>query len=213
MNVKTIAGLSIIVGVLLTGCSQKNDFLRDQIGSYRNYIDVQGSIDNEIYTYPNNLFQYKVPSLLKPGARIKDNQNGEYSGGISFSDDIGKLIRVEFINKYALKGNNDRDTLEKSSAFIYNTMYKPTGMDIRLIHEEYIDNKLYAIFDFPNGSTMHRNGKPMNAVRGSVFFIKNNNLFVITRQSTEGIFMRTKYKYNDIPQMIEMLQSDLKDFK
>lgn len=204
----------IIFGsIIFTGCTDKNDLLRDQIGSYRNYINIQGNIDNGVYTFPNNIFQFKVPSLVEPGAKIKDYKDSDYRGGISFSDDIGKLIRVEFINKNVIKGNSDKEILEKSSAFLYNTMYKPTGKTINIIYNNFIDDKLYAIFDFPSGSTIAKDNKRLNAIRGSVFFIKDNNLFVITRQSTEGIFMRTKYKYNDIPQMIKMLQSDLKDFK
>ncbi len=213
MTYKQIVFGILFGSMIFTGCTHQNDLLKDQIGSYRNYINIQGKIDNGIYTFPKNTFQFKVPSLIEPGARIKDYKDNDYRGGISFSDDIGTLIRVEFINKNTIKGNSDKDILEKSSAFLYNTMYKPTGKTVNVIYNNFIDDKLYAIFEFPNGSTMSNNNKRLNAVRGSVFFIKDNNLFIITRQSTEGIFMRTEYKYNDIPQMIKMLQSDLKDFQ
>jgi len=206
----------IMFGVLLgsmflTGCTAKNDMLRDQIGSYRNYINIQGSIDKGVYTFPNNTFQFKVPSLVKPGARIKDYKDKDFRGGISFSDDIGTLIRVEFINKNIIKGHSDREILEQSSTFLYNTMYKPTKMKVKRIYNNFIDDKLYAIFDFPEGSTMAKNNKRLNAIRGSVFFIKDNNLFIITRQSSESNVMNAKY--NDIPQMIQMLQNDLRSFK
>ena len=213
MTLKQIVFGILFGSVIFTGCTHKNDFLKDQIGSYRNYINIQGEINNEIYTFPNNIFQFKVPSLVKPGAKIKDYKDKDYRGGISFSDDIGTLIRVEFINKNVIKGNNNKEILEKSSTFLYNTMYKPTGMNVKLLHNDFIGDKLYAIFDFPNGSSIANNNKRLNAVRASVFFIKDNNLFIITRQSTEGIFKRAKYKYNDIPHMIKLLQSDLEDFQ
>ena len=202
----------ILIGsFIFNGCTYKNDILRKQIGSYRNYIDITGTIKNGIYTSPNNKFSYKVPSLLKPGARIKDYINNNYNGGVSFTDDTGKLIRVEYVNKTLIPLKNDEEKVRSCGNFLYNSMYKQTGFDIKLFHSEIIDNKLFVIFDFPNGSTLFINNKRTNAIRGSVCFIKNDNLFIITKQSNESFL--TGSEYNDIPKMIKRLKIDLDNFK
>ncbi len=198
----------LFISIVLTGCTHKNDLLRKEIGSYRNYVNIQGTIDEGVYTYPNNIFKFTVPSLMEPGMKITDYKVKSYRGGVSFTDDIGKLIRVEFINKNLIVDGSDDEVLQLSSSFLYETMYKPTNLNITMMHNEFIDGKLFSVFDFPNGSSMSSNGKRLNAIRGSVFFIRGDNLFIITRQSTEGIPMHPEYKYNDIPNMIKMLQND-----
>jgi len=201
----------ILIGsFIFTGCTYKNDVLRKELGSYRNYIDITGTIKNEIYTSPNNVFSFKVPSLVKPGARIKDYINKDYNGGISFTDDIGKLTRVEYVKKTIIPLKNDKEIVKNAGNFLYNSMYKPTGFDVKLLHSEIINNKLFVIFDFPNGSTLFINNKRTNAIRGSVCFIKNDNLFIITKQSSESLL--TGSEYNNISRMIKMLQNDLKGF-
>ncbi len=210
MKVKLI----LVMSVVLLGCSPQHDFLRNELGSYRDYISIDGIIKNNVYFSKSKKFpfSFEVPSLVHPGAEINDTyfKNG---GRVSFSDDIGNLIRIDFVSKkaYFKEDMTDSDIVQIMDYFMYKELYEPTKMDIKMISKSIIDDKLFVVFNFPKGSTMSSNGQRVNAIRGSLCFVREGVVFMLTRQSSERL--AGNRAYNDTQAIKEELLHDFEGFK
>lgn len=83
--------LMVVFGIFslffIEACSQ----ISPDVGSY------SGKIQDEIYTSPNNTFQFKVPPLLKPGAKFSDRQLSESVFSVAMSDDLCRLFAINEI--------------------------------------------------------------------------------------------------------------------
>ena len=71
----------------LGACSQFSPY----VGTY------SGKVQDEIYTSPNNTFQFKIPPLLKPGAQFSDRQLSESVFRVAMSDDLCRLFAINEI--------------------------------------------------------------------------------------------------------------------
>jgi len=211
MLIKFISWL--LFATVLLGCSPQHDFLRSELGSYRDYISIKGVIKNDVYTSKNKKFSFsfEVPSLVHPGAEINDAyfQNG---GRVSFSDDIGNLIRIDFVSKkaYFKEGMTASDIVQIMDYFMYKELYEPTKMNVKMISKSMIGDKMFVVFNFPKGSTMSSNGQRVNAIRGSLCFVREGVVFMLTRQSSERF--AGNRDYTDIPAMKEKLLHDFAGF-
>jgi hypothetical protein len=70
--------------LFIEACSQVGPY----VGTY------SGKIQDEIYTSPNNTFQFKVPLLLKPGAKLSDRKLSESLFRVAMSDDLCRLFAI-----------------------------------------------------------------------------------------------------------------------
>jgi len=84
-------------------------------------------------------------------------------------------------------------------------------MNIKMISKSIIDDKMFVVFDFPNGSTMSSSGQRLNAIRGSLCFVREDVVFMLTRQSTESL--SRNIAYNDIEAIKEKLFHDFEGFE
>jgi len=204
----------LFVSIVLLGCSSQHDFLRSELGSYRDYINIKGVIKNDVYISKSKKFPFSfaVPLLVHPGAEISDTyfKNG---GRVSFSDDIGNLIRIDFVSKkgYFKENMTDSDIVKIMDYFMYKELYEPTKMNIKMISKSIIDDKMFVVFNFPHGSTMSSNGQRLNAIRGSLCFVKEDVVFMLTRQSSERL--SGNRRYDDIQALKEELFHDFKGFE
>jgi len=175
-----------------------DSFLRSQLGSYRNYTDINGTIVDNRYFDPENRFSIKIPYLLKPGARIAGRFD-KFGGSISFSDDMGKLIRVDVSTvididneeaKYLLKTENWKKLLNNGRHNLY-IHYKTSVPTTKIIHQEYLtQNKMkcdFYIFQMNEGSSIGNaeNKKRLDALRIFLSVRHNNSLIIISTQKTD----------------------------
>jgi len=185
------------------------DIIQDYLGSYKNYIDIKGTINDGVYTEKNNLFTFKVPQLIKPGATIRD-----YPTTVSFIDDLGTLVRIDYrtLNHFRKLGMKDKDIIEYSDKILYKDIYRSNDSMI-LIYKKIVDNKMFIVFKYPEGSTLSdsKTNKRLDAIRGSVCFISNNIYYTISTQSSKIIGLNEK-NYDDVPKILKKLKKYYSDF-
>lgn len=205
--IKLIFG--ILFSIILVNNISAEDILKDVLGSYRNYINIKGTINDGIYTERNKLFTFKVPQLIKPGAIIKD-----YATTVSFMDDFGTLVRIDYrtLNHFRKLGMQNKDIIEYSDKILYKDLYRSNSSMI-LIYKEIVDNKMFVVFKYPEGSTLSDSttNKRYDAIRASICFISNNIYYTISTQSSKIIGLNEK-DYDNIPKIIKKLKKYYSDF-
>jgi len=215
MNYKLILNISVIF-LLLSGCTKYNDPIKNKIGSYKNYYSIDGKIKNNIYYAKNNMFKFNIPSLLKPGASIEDNYTSK-GMIVQFEDDAGRFITIHTASLDLFPKNSTHNNILKNAdkliyLLVFKQWEKDFGIKAKLIYSKLNNNKMYIIYDFPKGSTFIQNKQRVNAVMVSVVFIKNNNLIMLTRQSSQH-FLEYKAGYNNIENLISLIKKDYNGFK
>lgn len=172
---------------LLSGCASF-DPLASTIGSYKNYTEVNGKIEDGRFYDPLDRFSMAVPPyLLEPGRRISGNFNKE-GGTVTFLDDVGRLIRL------------DMSSLEeyKKAKFTLPEIYESTVTNIENSYKNITETTyLYGLttdvkelnssiafysFELKNGSSVTTNGKRSNAIRMSLIFVHGDYIYVLTKQ-------------------------------
>lgn len=172
---------------LLSGCASF-DPLASTIGSYKNYTEVNGKIEDGRFYDPLDRFSMAVPPyLLEPGRRILGNFNKE-GGTVTFLDDVGRLIRL------------DMSSLEeyKKAKFTLPEIYESTVTNIENSYKNITETTyLYGLttdvkelnssiafysFELKNGSSVTTNGKRSNAIRMSLIFVHGDYIYVLTKQ-------------------------------
>jgi hypothetical protein len=167
------------------------DILESLIGSYRNHINITGTIKNNTYYSPDNDFSFILPSLVEPGYRISDTYDSKLQHGyITFLDDIGQLYRIDFFDNQLNKSQEeilaelDTEILTGFNEFIPN---------VSIIKKDKISDSLYFVFyDFPNGSSVLLNDKRIDATRGVLFFGNENKIIILSQQ-----FLSTNKNFKD----------------
>lgn len=172
---------------LLSGCASF-DPLASTIGSYKNYTEVNGKIEDGRFYDPLDRFSMAVPPyLLEPGRRISGNFNKE-GGTVTFLDDVGRLIRL------------DMSSLEeyKKAKFTLPEIYESTVTNIENSYKNITETTyLYGLttdvkelnssiafysFELKNGSSVTTNGKRSNAIRMSLLFVHGDYIYILTKQ-------------------------------
>jgi len=188
---KTQLILLILLATLLQGC-MRSDPLRSMVGSYRNYTDVNARIDKGVLHDPHGRFSIKVPQLVQPGAVIRGRLDKQ-GGTVQFSDDFGKLIRIDVSTAIdptslaMLRTPDWRDALSLNRSFMHE-LNRAAVPQAKLIHQEYLDlngtNLDFYVLTMPEGSTLAdaKTRKRHDALRASVSLIQGDSFFTITTQ-------------------------------
>ena len=200
----------IVVCVLLIGCilafvlvkvilqlfrSPERDPLRYFLGSYRNYIDINGKITDGRYVEPHGRFTVQVPPLLMPGAIIK-GRFGAQGGSITFLDDLGSLTRIDMVALGRTAPESTGQDSEQRNVLDNNREYwggvcRTATARTELIKQVYLSSETtesdFFVFKLPQGGTLAeltpRNKRPIpaDALRGFLSFIRGGCLFTISK--------------------------------
>lgn len=191
------------------------DPLRSAIGSYRNYTDINGKIENGIYYDPIRRFQMEVPYLVQPGATIR-GQLDQSGGSIQFSDDMGKLIRVDVVtanspDALSILNNPDWNSVLSLNREYMLGLYQSVSPQTTLIHQEFIKQQGrgldYYVCKLPQGSTLAdvQTKKRHDALRASISFREGNSIFVVTKQHILGLWRKNE----DEDELVKKMKDDL----
>ncbi|MBN2684378.1 MAG: hypothetical protein JXR40_03795 [Pontiellaceae bacterium] len=184
--------------LVIAGCSSGFDPLQKMVGSYRNYIDIDGKIEDGIYYDPIGRFHMNVPTLVEPGAVISGQMN-EMGGAVQFADDLGRLIRVDVIsattpNSLAMITNKDWQAVLGLNRESMLDLYQTVSPQASLICQEYIQvderNVDYYVCKLPEGSTLAdvETDKRYDALRASMAFREGTSVYVLTTQHVIGLW-------------------------
>lgn len=171
------------------------------IGSYRNYTDYNGEIENGVLHDPYGRFTIKVSDLVEPGAVIRGRFEKQ-GGSVEFSDDMGKLIRIDIVTAIdpeseALVRSPDWKRTFAGNRIIIGELYKSVCPRTEVMHQEYITTGRpmdFFVFNMPGGSTLSESGKRLDSWRASITIIEGNPLFTLTTQHIPGLWKK------DMPQ-------------
>lgn len=174
---------------LIFSCTPTNDPLRNIFGSYRNYINVNGKIIDGIYYEPYKRFSIKVPNLVSPGYVIRGGFD-KISGTITFTDDFGKLVRVDVMSDKNSINSKLSDSWLIILSFNRNfflDLYKKSIRDSKITHQEYIDWKEFKLDFFVTkmiAGSIYSDGRGVrkDALRGSIAIIHEKNIITISAQ-------------------------------
>ena len=202
---------SILLLIFLSGCMQ---------GSYRNYTDINGTIENGRFHDPLGRFTIEVPYLVQPGAVIRGRFEEE-GGTIEFSDDLGKLIRLDVSTatdptSEAMLHNPDWKAVFSQNRAFMQGLYRTVSPKAKIIHQEYMlsDSKHidFFVFSMPEGSTLAdaKSRKRHDAIRASISLLENDSLFTLTTQQIPGIWRQNENENEMISRMKDTLLETLK---
>lgn len=190
----------LILCVAMAGCADpSHDFLRNSIGSYKNYYNIKGKINNGAYHSPNDVFSVGLIGLNGPGIVVSDTfrkdfgKHQDYSynvGTVSFQDDFGTFYRLDVFEipneVFQMKQPVEATLLDITMEYELN-LYKELDPKVKIVHKDdlTIDQQKirYFIAYMANGSTYFVNGSRVDVLRSSLAFVKNNYTYVISNQS------------------------------
>lgn len=196
----------LLAGLLFVTSCSSFDPLRAGIGSYRNYTEIKGKIEDEKYISPLNNFSCVVPPLLKPGALIRDDFNqAQEMGSVGFEDDLGTLIRVDYFATPKEKAQQietvegRKATAQEVFDFTVEQMYRPVAPKTTVTHTEFVELQggtglqrnvaLFGIALLPKGSNLSEATKGRyDALRASLVFVRGKFVYVLTVQDIPGHF-------------------------
>jgi len=181
-------------------------------------IDDEDITNLEFYESPLGNFTVIVPVDLQEGARVNSQE-----GLVSFSDDSGTLLRIDYYpfppEQAATIQNTGKEAYFRS---ILLEKYVPQAITANLAtakvnYTEYLadimEGALLAVVDMPGGSTISKtnnNGAAtrLNAYRGLLAFNYNDFLYILTSQHT---FFASETP-GDIEEEAEEMKEDILDF-
>lgn len=181
-------------------------------------LDDEDILNLEFYESPLGNFTVVVPVDLQEGARVNSQE-----GLVSFSDDSGTLLRIDYY-PFPPEQAAAIQTTEKEAYFrpILLEKYIPQAIIANLAtakvnYTEYLadimEGALFAVVDMPGGSTISKtnnNGAAtrLNAYRGLLAFTYNDFLYVLTSQRT----FFAEETPGDIEEEAEEIKEDILDF-
>ncbi len=142
------------------------DPLRSIIGSYRNYVEIEGSITDGIYTPPLKNFSCHFPSLSTgaTGKVLQDHFWTDGSGAIIFTDDFGTLLRVDYwevnesVSLSLENPDKKKSSFEDQLSTLVQDSFLPSNPNTSVIHKESLDSEngliLYGVIDRGGSSAL-----------------------------------------------------------
>lgn len=187
--------LTAVSIVLVAGCA-RFDPGRSLLGSYRNYYETKGKIKEGRYFSPNANFSCAVPTLVQPGAVIRDKIERIEGGIIAtvwFEDDFGQLYRISW---YEITPDDfkkldqfpiHRALLESILAYqlmLFREVSPGTTLELSETTGEGENANMFAVIHAPGASNIAVNGKRADSTRGFLIFIKKQWIYALSIQDT-----------------------------
>ena len=156
------------------------DPLRSIIGSYRNYVEIEGSITDGIYTPPLKNFSCRFPSLETgpKGNVLQDHFWTDGSGVVVFTDDFGTLLRADYweVNDSTTRLLENPETqksqFEEKLSKLIQESFLPSQPNTIISHTEFLEREngamLYGVID---------TGRTSDALTGVFYLSKGKFLY------------------------------------
>ncbi|MEI6444462.1 MAG: tellurite resistance TerB family protein [Nostocales cyanobacterium ELA583] len=169
-----------------------------EAGDEEEYLDeeyeavILNEAGEQFYQSPLGNFIVPVPLDSEQGGKIQTEE-----GMVSFSDDIGTLLRIDYY-PLTLEQIDDLESQEDET-YLHGVLvdkYIPQAIishipSAEIKHQEYLQDSLekyyYVLVDMPKGSTISKqesngNGMRLDAYRGLFSFINNECLYIVSSQ-------------------------------
>ncbi|MBE9209537.1 hypothetical protein IQ244_24165 [Nostoc sp. LEGE 06077] len=195
-----------------------------QAGENEEYFDDEDDIITvedyleDVYESPLGNFTVPIPVDTEQGGKIQTQE-----GLVSFSDDIGTLLRIDYYpippeQLEELESQGQREYLQT----ILVDKYVPQAIftnvpDAQVKYSEYLEDVFegacYALVDMPKGSTMSQQGNNgtaarLDAYRGVMAFINGEFLYIVSNQRT---FLNGETP-NDLAEEAEYIKDNILSF-
>ena len=167
-----------------------------EAGDEEEYLDeefepvILNESGEQFYQSPLGNFTVPIPLDSEQGGRIQSEE-----GMVSFSDDLGTLLRIDY---YLLTPEQINDIESQGNETYLHTIlvdkYVPQAIisnipNAEVKYTEYLQDALeryyYVLVDMPKGSTISKhetNGMRLDAYRGLLSFINNECLYIVSSQ-------------------------------
>ncbi len=167
--------------------AEDEDYLEDEDETV---VAVDPSL--EVYESPLGNFTVSIPVAAQQGGRVQSQE-----GVVSFSDDYGTLLRIDY---YPLPPEEAEEIesmgQEKYLQSVLVDRYVPQAIsanlpDAKVEHKEYLEDTIegayFVLVNMPKGSTISKqenngNATRMDAYKGLLSFINGEFLYVVSSQ-------------------------------
>lgn len=194
---KKLTRRSLAPGALLlaalAGCSSGASFQTD------------GKIVDDRYVHPDGLFSVDVPALFAEGMAIRDDY-AEQMGSVSFSDDLGQLIRVDLLiaeteeQRAFLRSMDERGDWRTPVEGMRDSTIgslRAGGIEAILLDQEAVSvgegrDALHFSLSMPGGSSMEAvsglERRRLDAYRFCLAFREGQAIYMLSSQHSIGLF-------------------------
>ena len=192
--------MSLRLTVLLALCSALPVVARAQA------VGLEGKMEGDVYVSPTGAFKLPAPVLPELGGKIEDTANV-----VTFSDDFNIHLSIacfalDASQKWELETRGLRDYL----LYFFNEIVLPdfarrfpgSAIESARFVPELMDGSLIAYALLPGGSFFEEknhvlDSAPANAVtakRGTLLFVRNSHIFILSTELAERATQRSTYK-------------------
>lgn len=167
---------------------------------------LYGEIKGTTYLAPGNRFRMTIPVLPELGGQIHDTENV-----VTFDDPVSTHVSVacfplDLSNKWELDTRGIRDYLEfffKEFVFPdFAQRFPGSTNEASLYSPQLRDGALFVFSLLPGGSAFESRASvldapasgPAVAKRGTLLFVQNNSIFILTAELAERVTQRSAFQ-------------------
>ena len=167
---------------------------------------LAGRMEGDIYLSPTGEFKLPAPVLLELGGKIEDTENV-----VSFSDDFNLHISIacfplDASQKWELETRGMRDYLlyffNEIVLVDFQSRFPDSKIESARFLPELMDGSLIAYALLPGGSFFEDKNRvldaapanPVTAKRGTLLFVRNRHIFILSTELAERATQRSTYK-------------------
>ncbi|MBX3735332.1 MAG: hypothetical protein KF715_01465 [Candidatus Didemnitutus sp.] len=167
---------------------------------------LYGEVKGTTYVAPGARFRMTIPVLPELGGQIRDTENV-----VTFDDPVSTHVSIacfplDLSNKWELETRGIRDYLEyffKEFVFPdFAQRFPGSTNEASLYSPQLRDGALFVFSLLPGGSAFEARSSvlegPVNgpavAKRGTLLFVQNNNIFILTAELAERVTQRSAFQ-------------------
>jgi hypothetical protein len=166
--------------------------------------ELNGSVDNGVYTSPTGTFKIAIPVLPELGGATHDTKNV-----VTFRDSFGLQISIgAFMNDATLRWQLSTRGTKDYLIYFFSNFVLPdfrkfcpgTQIESAGFSTDLMDGSLFTYILLPGGSVFGEQlafapaGDPPVAKRGNMLFVKNGVTYVISTELSERVTEGGRFK-------------------
>jgi len=168
-------------------------------------VSLYGEVKNGFYTAPEGRFRVAIPVLPELGGQVHDTENV-----VTFDDDVSvhaslACFPLDLSQKWELETREIRDYLTYFyTTFVFSEFerrYPGAANDASLFSPDLKNGALFVFTLLPGGSYFAARSSvvppspdaPLVAKRGTLLFVENNCIFVLSIELAERITQRSTF--------------------
>jgi hypothetical protein len=167
---------------------------------------LTGSMEHEVYISPTGEFRIPAPVLMELGGTITDTENV-----VTFNDSFNTHISIacfpqDASQKWELETRGRRDYLLFFFTEVvladFQRRFPGSGIESARFLPELMDGSLITYATLPGGSNFEKNNQvlglvdlsPVVAKRGTLLFVRNRHIYIISTELAERATQRSTYQ-------------------